>query len=151
MTVNNKFKGGNIYFDNYAETFSQVNASGLSKTQPVEIIGNDSANYIKGGKSSDTISGDSGNDILSGDKGNNILTGGGGNDIFVHEGGNDYIADYKPSVDKIFIKSGVITDSFLSGSKNIILITSGGSVAVKKSKNKKNTVIDSSGKETSNI
>lgn len=178
LTVKNEFRGGVISLADYDESFTKINASGLSATQGIEIVGNASDNSIKGGKGNDTISGESGenkiyggdgddiiyggsgNDVIQGDKGNDILCGGAGsdtltgnagNDIFVYEGGDDTITDYKSGQDKIQLVGGEkIIRSTLIG-KNILMTTSSGFITVKNGKNQKITVIDSDGNETTNI
>lgn len=107
LTISNKFKMQNIYLENYNESFTKVNASGLAKTQPIEINGNSSSNSIKGGKGDDTLRGNDGNDTLA---------GGSGSDLFVYEKGNDVITDYKTGEDKIKLNPSSIISSTLKGS-----------------------------------
>mgnify|MGYP002621951891 CR=1 FL=1 len=138
LTISNKFKAQNVHLEDYAETFTKVNASGLAKTQTVEIIGNNSNNSIKGGKGADTI---------SGGLGENTLTGGAGTDAFIYGGGNDFITDYKTGEDKLKIN---YTSSTVSGS-NVILTTDTGNVTVKGVKDKVITFVDDSGNTTERI
>ena len=175
LTASNKFTGSKIDLGEYLGTVTKVNASAISKA--VDITGNSADNSIKAGKGADTISGgngkdsifgctgndslyggsdndklqgDAGNDTLNGGLGNDTLTGGAGNDVFVYEGGNDVILDYKPNEDIIKLLGNTVTASSLSGS-NVILKTSSGNITVQNGKNKKITVIDSSGAETTQI
>ena len=178
LTIKNEFRGGNVSLEDYANTFTKINASGLSATQSINITGNSSANSLKGGKSSDTISGgkgkdtlyggdgddtiygdadndilygDAGNDILNGGKGNNTLSGGKGADIFVYGGGNDSITDYKPGEDKIKIENVSITNATFSGSNVILNTANGGKISLKGVKDKAITFIDKNGNTTDKI
>ena len=137
VTAAKTFAGKEINLANYAAT--TVNAAAV--TQGVSIVGTAANNSLKGGKGADTIIGGAGNDTVS---------LGGGNDVYIYSGGNDYIQDYKAGEDKIKLSSGSITSASLSSS-NVILKTSNGNITVKNGKDKKITVIDSSGKETTNI
>ena len=153
---------------------SVVTVNGAKATKSISITGNAKANSIKGGTGADTINGgagndiiyggsgndkiygevgndklygDAGNDTLYGGSGNDTLTSGAGNDIFVYENGNDYIMDYTAGQDKIKLTNATITSASLSGS-NVILKTSNGNITIQNGKNKKITIIDSSGKTT---
>ena len=137
VTAASTFKGNKINLADYDAT--KVNAAAV--TQGVSIVGTTAANSLKGGKGADTISGGAGNDTVS---------LGGGNDVYIYSGGNDFIQDYTAGQDKISLASGSITSASLSSS-NVILKTSNGNITVKNGKGKKITIIDSSGKETSNI
>ena len=175
LTASTAFTDSSINLADYASTVTKINASALSRG--VSIVGSSAANSLKGGKGADTIDGDTGNDTLYGGAGNDILyggagndkllseagndtlyggvgndtlTGGAGSDVFVYESGNYLITDYKTGEDKIKIASGSITGASLSGS-NVILKIGTGNVTVKGAKDKAITVIDASGKETSNI
>ena len=139
LTLSNKFKAQNIYLENYAKTFTKINAS--KANEGLEIVGNDSGNSIKGGKGADTISGGTGNDTVS---------LGGGNDVYIYSGGNDLIQDYTAGQDKIKLSGASITSASLSSS-NVVLTTNKGKLTVKNGKNKNITVIDSNGNETTNI
>ncbi len=122
LTADTKFTGSQINLENYLSTVTKVNASALKKS--VEIVGNSSANSLKGGKGADTISGGSGNDTL---------TGGKGADVFVYSGGKDIITDYAAE-DEIQI-NGKITKTSYSG-KNIVFTIGSGSLTVKNGKGK---------------
>ena len=135
VTAAKTFTGKEINLSNYAAT--TVNAAAV--TQGVSIVGTAANNSLKGGKGADTIIGGAGNDTVS---------LGGGNDVYIYSG--DYIQDYKAGEDKIKLASGSITSASLSSS-NVILKTSNGNITVKNGKGKNITVIDSSGKETTNI
>ena len=155
---------------------SVVSVDGSKITTARSFTGNAKANLIKGGSGSDTINGGAGNDTLyggsgndklfgdagndkllgeigndslNGGAGNNTLTGGKGNDIFIYGGGNDTITDYTAGQDKIKFNVA-ITSNTVSGS-NIIFKTAKGNVTVQNCKDKKITLIDSSGKETTKI
>ena len=134
LRTSTSFLGKSINLADYNVT--KATAAALSRA--VSIIGTSADNSIKGGKGADTISGGAGNDTL---------TGGNGADVFVYSSGNDLITDYVAGQDKIKLTSGSITGSSLSGS-NVVLKTSGGSITVRNGKDKNITVIDSSGKET---
>ena len=138
LTISNKFKMQNIYLENYNESFTKVNTSGLAKTQPIEINGNSSSNSIKGGKGDDTLRGNDGNDTLA---------GGSGSDLFVYEKGNDVITDYKTGEDKIKLNPSSIISSTLKGS-DVILTTSNGTLTIKATKDKVITFVDNIGKTT---
>ncbi|MBO4780673.1 MAG: hypothetical protein J5497_08555, partial [Selenomonadaceae bacterium] len=116
------------------KNFVTINASAV--TYGVEIIGNELANSIVGGK---------GNDTLEGDKGNDTLKGGNGADVFVYYDGfgNDVISDYAVE-DTIYIVSGKINNVKKSG-KDVVLTVSGkktGKITVKNSVTKGITYID---------
>ena len=64
-------------------------------------------------------------------------------DIYIYSNGNGLIQDYKAGKDKIKLAS--------VSSSNIILKTSNGNITVKNGNGKIITIIDSNGKETSNI
>ncbi len=139
LTATTTFTGSEIDLADYASTVTKVNASALSRG--VSVVGTAAANSLKGGKGADTIFGGAGNDTVS---------LGGGADVYVYQSGNDLIQDYKVGEDKIKLASASITGSSLSGS-NVVLKTSAGNLTVKGAKNKKITVIDSNGAETSNV
>lgn len=109
-----------------------------------KLIGGNGNDTLIGGSGNDSLSGGSGNDSLSGGSGNDTLIGGNGNDIFIYTGGNDIITDYTTS-DKISLGSAV-SKATLSGS-NVIFTTTAGSLTVKNGKGKKLNLIDSSGKQ----
>ena len=106
-----------------------------------KIFGNNENNSIKGGKSADIIYGNAGKDTVA---------LGGGADTYVYSYGDDFIQDYTAGQDKIKLDGNTITGSKLSGS-NVILQTYGGSITVKNGKNKKITVVDTDGNETSKV
>ncbi len=113
------------------------------------LYGGSSNDKIYGGNDNDKLYGDAGNDSLYGNSGNDTLTGGAGNDTFFYENGNDTITDYTAGQDKIKFNVA-ISSSSVSGS-NVIFKTSNGNVTVQNGKDKKITVIDKNGKETSQI
>ncbi len=135
LTASSSFTGSKIDLADYPNA-TKVNASALSKA--VSIVGSSAANSLKGGNGNDTIYGGYGNDTVS---------LGGGNDVYIYSGGNDFIQDYTAGKDKIKFASGYITGSSISGS-NVVLRTSTGNVTLQNGKDKKITVIDSSGNET---
>ena len=137
VTADKTFTGKEINLANYDAT--KVNASAV--LQAVSIVGTAVSNSIKGGKGADTISGGAGNDTVS---------LGGGNDVYIYSCGNDLIQDYK-SEDKIKLSGGSITGASVSSSNVILNVSSGGKISVKGGKGKNITIIDSSGKETTNI
>ena len=139
LTASTAFTGSEIDLADYASTVTRVNASALSRG--VSIVGNAKANSIKGGKSADTIFGGAGNDTVS---------LGGGADVYIYSSGNDLIQDYVAGTDKIKLSGTSITSASLSGS-DVMLKTSAGNLTVKNGKNKAITVIDASGKETSQV
>lgn len=108
ITAKTQFTGSVIDTTKYASTVTKVNATSL--TRPVEIIGNDNDNSLKGGKSDDT---------LRGGAGNNTLTGGTGNDVFVLSGDNNIITDYKEGQDIIVFDVDDTISSDLASSSDI--------------------------------
>ena len=138
LTASSSFKGNKINLADYP-TATKVNTSAVS--QAVSIVGTATANSLTGGKGNDTIFGGAGNDTVS---------LGSGNDIYIYSGGNDLIQDYTAGQDKIKLASGSIISASLSSS-NVILKTFNGNITVKNGKGKKITIVDSNGKETSNI
>ena len=139
LTATAAFTGREIDLADYATNITRVNASALSRG--ASIVGTAAANSLKGGKYADTISGGNGNDTVS---------LGGGADVYIYSGGNDLIQDYTVGADKIKLASASITGASLSGT-NVVLKTSSGNLTVKNGKNKAITVIDSSGKETTQL
>ena len=139
LTASSEFTGEAIDLADYASAVTKVNAANL--TRGVSLVGSAAANSLKGG---------SGNDTLAGGAGNDTLIGGAGSDVFLYESGNDVITDYAQGQDKIKLVSGGITGSSVSGS-NVVLQIGSGKVTVKGGKNKQLTVIDASGKETTQI
>lgn len=137
LTASSSFTGNKINLTDYNST--SVNAATVS--QAVSIVGNASNNSLRGGISNDTISGGTGNDTL---------TGGNGTDIFVYSGGNDTITDYAAGQDKIKLDGVKISSASVSGN-NVILTTPKGKITLQNVKGKNITVIDSNGKETSQI
>ncbi len=105
-------------------------------------------NWIFGGAGNDKLFGEAGNDTLAGGAGNDTLEGGAGNDVFVYGNGEgkDVIADYAAG-DKIKITSGTISKTTYSGS-DVVFTVGSGSVTVKDGKGKKITIVDASGKST---
>ena len=73
---------------------SNVDAT-LAKKK-LTLAGDDSANYLVGGKGKDCLTGGAGNDTLWGGKGKDSLFGGEGDDVFIFQAGNgtDTILDY---------------------------------------------------------
>ncbi len=73
---------------------SNVDAT-LAKKK-LTLAGDDSANYLVGGKGKDCLTGGAGNDTLWGGKGKDSLFGGEGDDVFIFQAGNgtDTIFDY---------------------------------------------------------
>ncbi len=175
LTASSKFSGNAIDLGNYLETVTKINASALTKG--INIVGNISANSIKGGKGTDTVNGgggkdtilggngndliyggtdndalkgEAGNDSLYGGTGNDTLTGGAGNDVFAYEGGNDVITDCKVGEDKIKLNLSAITSSTVKGS-DVILTTLNGTLTVKGTKDKVVTFFDNNGKTSERI
>jgi Ca2+-binding RTX toxin-like protein len=170
LTASNKFSGSKINLDEHLATVTKINCSALSTS--INIIGNSSANSLKGGKGADYIfggndkdtliggsgndelyggtdndilKGESGNDSLYGGSGDDTLTGGAGNDWFVYEGGHDVITDYKAGEDSIKISGGkIFTISY--NKKDVIFTIGSGTLTVKNAKGKKISVTDSSNK-----
>ncbi len=122
------------------------------------MYGGADADYIDGGAGNDKLFGEAGadiilggdgNDTLNGGDGNDTLTGGNGNDIFVFEGGNDVITDYTASKDKIKL-SAEITNTTYDGD-DVIFTIDGDTLTVKDGNGKKISIINSSGKTTTQL
>ena len=137
VTLGSGFNGTLGASDYYSKT-KTINAA--SSTKALNIVGNSQANSIFGGSKADTI---------SGGKGNDTLTGNGGNDVFVYGSGDgkDVIADYTAGTDKIKISSGTISKTAYSGN-NVVFTVGSGTLTVKNGKGKKITIVDASGKTT---
>ena len=122
------------------------------------IYGGADDDYIEGGAGNDKLYGEDGadlilggdgNDTLYGGDGNDTLTGGNGNDVFVFEGGNDVITDYTASKDKIRL-SAAITDTSYDGG-DVIFTFDEGTLTVKDGNGKNISLINSSGKTTTQL
>ena len=112
--------------------------------------GNDT---LYGQTGNDSLSGGAGNDVLIGGSGNDTLTGGAGNDIFWHydnSGENDLITDYAAGQDKIRLSGATIKSANVSGT-SVVFTFDNSTLTVKNGKGKKITVIDSAGRETTQI
>ena len=78
------------------------------------------------------------------------MTGGDGKDIFVFNDGRDVITDYAEDEDRIRLDSRFITGSTLSGA-DVMLYTDYGTITIRDAKDKRLTVIDADGNETTQI
>jgi VCBS repeat-containing protein len=101
---------------------------------------------LSGGQSRDTLYGEDGNDALNGGAGNDWLEGGGGNDrltggsgadtyVFAKSGGADTITDFQSGTDHIkldgvTVKSSTFSDVDHSGTLDLVLQLSSGSVTL---------------------
>lgn len=175
LTVSKNYIGDMLDLADYSAKVKTVNAKSFSNG--IMISGNKNANSIaagagndsifanagkdtlRGGKGDDILYGEAGNDKLYGDSGNDSLNGGSGNDtltggdgsdvfIFGRESGKDLIADYTSGQDKIKIVDGGITSASINGSNLILEAERAGIITIKNGKDKKITVIDESGAET---
>ena len=126
----------------YSQTQKAKIVDASAVTNNVEIIGNSLNNSIIAG---------SGDDSLYGGKGTDTLTGGSGEDLFMHTGGRDIITDYTVGEDTIYLGDGVEIKSAKLNVKDVVLTTSTGSITIKNGKNKKITVMDADGDETTKI
>ena len=102
------YKGGVFIADDIAKIYGSfkgtidladyavANFDGSQGRKKLTITGDDSANYLIGGKGKDNLSGGAGDDTLWGGKGNDTFTGGAGNDTFIYQAGTgkDFITDY---------------------------------------------------------
>lgn len=176
LTINDTFTDDTLDLTAYASV-KKINAKTMNRG--IEIVGNNLANSIAAGNGNDTISGntgndtilggagndiiigdagndllkgDAGNDTLKGGSGNDTLTGGAGKDVFIHVDGNDVITDYIAGTDKIkFVNEyAEVTSSRLSGN-DVVLNVEINTVTVKNAKDKKITIVDADGNETSAI
>ena len=116
------------------------------------LTGTAKADYIYGGAGNDVINGNAGVDYLVGEAGDDTLTGGAGADIFRYKSGdgNDVITDYAAGQDIIYLASGSITKSSLSGN-DVVLTVGTGTITVKNAKGQQITVADSAGNLTSKV
>jgi Ca2+-binding RTX toxin-like protein len=80
--------GGNADTTTGAENLS-LDASGLTGTRAVSVLGGADADTVAGGAGADTISGNGGADSLTGNGGNDTLAGGAGNDTLTGGAGVD--------------------------------------------------------------
>lgn len=142
IALTSDFKENSFDVADYFSTVTTIDAS--RDTKSVKLTGNAKDNVIKASGG--------GGEIIGG-RGKDTLYGGNGKDIFVYDSGdgNDTIENYTPGKDKIKLTSGSITSATLSGLDVILKIGSAGSITVKKAAGKKITVIDSEGKETSEV
>ena len=123
-----------------------INAS--TRTEAIDITGNDNDNKIYGSPADDTLRGEGGNDVILGGEGNdsldggtgndtlyggdgsNTLTGGDGEDIFFYEGGYAVITDYEVGKDIIKDTLDVIQHWGASGNDLILSWDDYGSVTI---------------------
>ncbi|MBO4400646.1 MAG: hypothetical protein J5809_02240 [Selenomonadaceae bacterium] len=158
VTLASSFSGSLNTSDYYS---SVLEIDGSSVTSAVHINGNAKANtiyggskadYISGGASNDLLIGGAGADTLEGDAGDDTLTGGDGADTFVYSSGagNDVITDFTGGVDKLKIASGSI-DSVGFSKSDVVFKIGKGSVTVADGKDKKITLIESTGETTTYI
>ena len=136
LIVKNGYTGDEVDISDYS-TVVTVNASAVKSTN-LTINGNENNNSIRGG---------SGDDVLFGGTGKDTLYGGKGADTFVHSDGNDTIADYVQGTDKIQLLNTEIVGTTLNGS-DVVFTTDSGSLTVKNGKNKKITIVDADGNDT---
>ena len=131
LTVQKKFEGSLVDATDYSDEIIKINASSFKN--PIELIGNDNDNIIKGSKGGSTLDGGDGNDKLYGNK--KAI------DHYVFDGqGNDIVYNYKPDQDFVHITEGEITDVSVKGS-NVILTIDDESTLIIKSVAKKELVI----------
>ena len=120
-----------------AEDYSKlVTINAAAVTKGTDILGNNNANKIIGGKGNDTLEGLIGNDTLTGGKGADVFT-------YYDGDGKDVITDYAEE-DTIYIASGKV-NSISKKSNDVILNVKGdenGTVTVKKALTKGITYID---------
>ena len=175
VTVSSSFKGSSIALTDYGSDLNKIDATVMTRDVALlggtlndsltsgrgndQLFGGDGNDTLLGNRGNDTLNGDAGNDwldggdgddILYGGVGNDTLTGGNGADIFVYEDGRDVITDYRADVDKIQLESRLITSSTVSGD-DVWLYTDGGSILVSGAKDRKITIIDREGNETTQI
>ena len=112
------------------------------------LYGKDSDDYIVGNAGDDKLYGQDDDDTLWGGAGNDTLIGGDGYDLFVFSAGKDLIYDYATG-DRISLGSA-ISKATVSGS-NVVLTTGNGTLTVKGGKNKKLSLITSTGSALSTI
>lgn len=117
------------------------------------IIGGSGDDIIYGDEGNDIIEGGTGNDSIGGGTGNDTLTGGSGKDVFIYATGSDVIKDYNAGEDKIKLieEFASVTSSSLSGNNVILAIGDRGSITVENAMNKKISIIDGNGNETSKV
>lgn len=122
------------------------------------VKGTSGKDVLKGGAGNDTLYGYAGNDNLQGGAGNDNLRGGAGNDTltggvgkdtfaYANGEGKDIINDYKAGQDTLYISSGAISKTSLSG-KNIIFTVGKGSVTLKNAATQTISLRDSRGSYT---
>ncbi|MBO4401828.1 MAG: calcium-binding protein [Selenomonadaceae bacterium] len=111
------------------------------------LNGGNGNDILYGGEGADKLNGGNGNDTLYGGAGNDTLTGSNGADVFVYDSGNDLITDYRAGYDKIRLASGTISRSSISGT-NVVFTIGSGTLTVRGARGRNITVIDASGRET---
>ncbi|MBR4905084.1 MAG: hypothetical protein IKZ53_10490 [Selenomonadaceae bacterium] len=175
LTVAKSFANNILDLADYDSSVKNIDSSAVTKD--VMIISNQNSNSISAGKGNDTVYGNTGgdtiyggagNDLLYGDAGNDIinggagddslhggmgrdtLTGGDGNDVFIFGAnvGTDVITDYTEGQDKIKIAGASIIGSAISGKDVVLNLGRNNTVRIQNGKDKKITVIDKEGKET---
>jgi VCBS repeat-containing protein len=111
--VDGEIGGGNDVA-NGAENLN-LNASGLTGTRAVSVIGGADADTVAGGAGADTIAGNAGDDVLTGNGGNDVLTGGAGADQLSGGDGND---DLMGEADNDVLTGGAGSDTLNGGDGN---------------------------------
>ena len=133
LTVQKKFEGSLVDATDYSDEIVKINASSFKN--PIELIGNDNDNIIKGSKGGSTLDGGDGNDKLYGNK--KAI------DHYVFDGqGNDIVYNYKPDQDFVHITEGEITDVSVKGSNVILTIDDESTLTIKSIAKKELVIID---------
>lgn len=138
---------GNDYLDGGASNDKLYGGAGNDK-----LYGSAGNDYLYGEAGNDYLNGGADTDYLYGGAGNDTLYGGAGNDTFVYakNTGKDVISDFnKSGTDTLYINSGAISKTAVSGS-NMVFTVGSGTVTLTGAGSKTITVRDSRGTYTLN-
>lgn len=112
----NLLTGVNSLSDTYSSIENITGSDGGHDT----LVGDNSANRIKGAGGNDALEGNGGNDTISGQAGHDEISGGSGSDSLYGGSGNDYFSDISGN-DRFFGSSGIDTVSYIQSGSGVVV------------------------------
>ena len=139
LNISANFSDEVVDLSAYSPSIRKIDAS--QTMSAINLIGNDSNNYLRGSKGDDTLAGGAGNDTLYGGK---------GDDVFVYEYGKDVIKDYSAGHDSVVIKNADFdANNFVIKGRDVIFnIDDENSLTLKNAKGKTISITDADGNTT---